>query len=337
MHKHLLLGLGVVLCTLAMTTMAGAVTQYVRVAGTDRIDTAVKLANTFVTPPTDEVFVATADNFPDALAAGAAAAYKHAPIILVHTTSLPDEARDEIFTLKPNHVTVVGGPKAISNAVATAVAQAAHDANPNATATRVGGDVGTRYDTAASVSKSAFPGTVPIVYLASGENFPDALAGSAAAGSQGGALLLVQPTGNLSQSFAGELQRLHPSTIVFLGGTNGITQVQEANIKSLAAGNPTFRRDQGSNRYETSVAVAKAAFTGQVPYLFLTTGENYPDGLAAGAIAGDNEVPVLLTRKTCMPQHVADEIATLQPSQVYVMGGTAAVSYSLDEAPPICQ
>jgi putative cell wall-binding protein len=47
-------------------------------------------------------------------------------------------------------------------------------------------------------------------------------------------------------------------------------------------------------------------------------------------------VPVLLTRKSCLPQHVADEIATLDPSQVYVIGGTNAVSYSLDDAPPIC-
>jgi len=337
MHKRLLLGLGVVLCTLAMTTMAGAVTQYVRVGGTDRIDTAVTLANTFLTSPNAEVFVASGDNFPDALAAGAAAAYKHAPILLVHRDSLPAETRDEIFSLKPTHVTVVGGPKAISNAVATAVAQAAHDANPNATATRVGADVGTRYDTAAAVSRSVFPANVPIVYIASGENFPDALAGSAAAAAQGGALLLVQPTGLESQSFVDELNRLHPSKVVFLGGTNGITQVQEANIKSQAPGSPTFRRDQGSDRYETSVAVAKAAFTGHVPYLFLATGENYPDGLAAGAIAGDRDVPVLLTRKTCLPQHVADEIAELQPSQVYVMGGTSAVSYSLTDAPPICQ
>ena len=337
MHQRLLLGLGVVLSAMAMTTMAGAVTQYVRVGGTDRIDTAVKLANTFLTSPNAEVFVASGDNFPDALAAGAAAAYKHAPIILVHSNSLPDEARDEIYSLKPTHVTVVGGPTAISNAVATAIAQAAHDANPNATATRVGASVGTRYDTAAAVSKSVFPANVPIVYIASGENFPDALAGSAAAGSQGGSLLLVQPTGVESQSFVDELNRLHPSTIVFLGGTNGITQVQEANIKSQAAGAPTFRRDQGSDRYETSVAVAKAAFNGPVPYLFLATGENYPDGLAAGAIAGANHVPVLLTRKTCLPQHVADEIDTLQPSQVYVMGGPSAVSYSLDDVPPVCQ
>jgi putative cell wall-binding protein len=335
MRNRLLLGFGVVLCTMAMTTMAGAVTQYVRVAGTDRVDTSVVLANTFLTSPTSEVFVASGDNFPDALAAGAAAAYEHAPILLVHANSLPAETRDEIFSLKPTHVTVVGGSAAISNSVATAVAQAAHDANPNATATRVG--AATRYDTAAALSKSVFPAHVPIVYIASGANFPDALGGSAAAAAQGGALLLVQPSGNESQSFVEELQRLAPQTVVFLGGSSGITQIQEAHIKSQAVGAPTFRRDQGSDRYETAVAVANAAFKDPVPYLFLATGENYPDGLSAGAIAGDNEVPVLLTRKTCLPQHAADVISALQPSQVYVMGGTSAVSYSLDQPPPICQ
>jgi putative cell wall-binding protein len=73
-----------------------------------------------------------------------------------------------------------------------------------------------------------------------------------------------------------------------------------------------------------------------VPYVFLATGEAFPDGLSAGAIAGAHQVPVLLTRTTCLPQHAADVIDRLEPSQVYVMGGTAAVSYSLDDAPPIC-
>src|SRR5205085_2606649 len=93
----------------------------------------------------------------------------------------------------------------------------------------------------------------------------------------------------------------------------------------------------GSDRYGTSVAVSQDAFAPGVPYVFLTTGANYPDGLSAGAIAGAKHVPVLLTRKDCVPTAVMTEINRLfgdAGGQVYVMGGTAAIAWSTDNPPP---
>src|SRR5690606_35269223 len=50
-----------------------------------------------------------------------------------------------------------------------------------------------RFETAIRISERFSPG-VPVVYIATGLNYPDALSASALAGAQGGPLLLVQPT-----------------------------------------------------------------------------------------------------------------------------------------------
>jgi putative cell wall-binding protein len=332
MRRRFLLVIGVVLAVaVGGTTAAGAVVTYVRVQGTDRYDTAVVLANQFVTSPSATVYVASGETFPDALAASAAAAHVGAPVLLTHPGSLPTGTHDELVALKPTTVVIVGGTAAVSDAVKTAIKTAV----PDASVLRVGtSSVGTRYDTAAALSQSAFGTDVPVAYIASGETFPDALSGAAAAGTLGGPVLLVQPTGAESQSFVNELQRLHPARIVLLGGYNAISLQQEAYIQSQVA--VTVTRISGNDRYETSVAVSADAFDPGVPSVFLTTGENYPDGLAAGAIAGAAHVPVLLTHKTCLPQSVADEITRLDPAQVYVIGGTGAIAYPVDSPPPIC-
>jgi putative cell wall-binding protein len=332
MRRRFLVATAVVLATtVAGMSAADALVQYVRVQGTDRFDTAVALAHQFVTSPSATVYVATGDAFPDALAASAAAAHVNAPVLLTHPGSLPDGTRAELSELAPTKVVVVGGPNAVSDTVKAAIQAAV----PAATVSRVGASVGTRYDTAAALSLSVFSPEVPVAYVASGETFPDALSGSAAAGTLGGPVLLVQPSGPESQSFVDELQRLKPAKVVLLGGYSAITQIQGTYIQQQMGTTPV-ERVSGADRYETSVAVSVGAFSPDVPFLFLTTGENFPDGLAAGAIAGAKHVPVLLTRKTCVTQKVADEITRLNPAQVYVIGGTAAVSYSLDSPPPIC-
>lgn len=332
MRRRLVVVIGVLVAVLlAWVTTAGAVATYVRIGGTDRFDTAVVVANQLLTPPVTTVYVASGDNFPDALTAGAAAAHVGGPVLLTHGTTLPDGTKNEIVALKPTNVVIVGGPAAVSDAVKAAIAAAV----PTATVVRIGASVGTRYDTAVALSKQSFSPNVPILFVANGLTFPDSLAGSAAAGTLGGPVLLAPPSGPVSQSFVDEIGRLHPKKLVLLGGYNGITQLQGTYIGSYAS-SATVSRESGDDRYGTAVAVSQASFSPGVASVFLTSGETFPDGLAAGAIAGGRHVPLLLTRKDCLPQAVADEISRLNPAQVYVVGGTGSVAYPLDVPPPIC-
>ena len=203
---------------------------------------------------------------------------------------------------------IVGGPATVSDAVKAAIAAAV----PTATVIRVGASVGTRYDTAVALSKQSFSPNVPIVYVASGETFPDSLAGSAAAGTRRRAGAPRTVPGPLSQSFVDELARLHSKKVILLGGYGSISQLQGTYIGSNA-GTATVTRVSGADRYGTAVAVSKDAFGPGVASVFLTSGETFPDGLAAGAIAGGRHVPLLLTHKDCLPSGGGRRDHTAEP------------------------
>ena len=78
-----------------------------------------------------------------------------------------------------------------------------------------------RYATAAAIADSGWPSALPAnstLLLATGSTFPDAVAGSAAAGHLGVPLLLTT-SGSLSPQAAAEIDRLHPARVALLGGT----------------------------------------------------------------------------------------------------------------------
>ena len=79
-----------------------------------------------------------------------------------------------------------------------------------------------RYATAAAISTATFAPNAPVVYIANGQNFPDALAGAAAAGTKDAPLLLVPPT-SIPSAIATELARLNPTNIVILGGPSVVS------------------------------------------------------------------------------------------------------------------
>jgi putative cell wall-binding protein len=90
----------------------------------------------------------------------------------------------------------------------------------NGTVTRLAG--ADRYGTAAATSAATFAPGVPVAFVASGEAFPDALAGAVAAAIGHGPILLVPPT-SIPSVVEVELTRLQPARIVVLGGPDAVT------------------------------------------------------------------------------------------------------------------
>ncbi|MBA4371099.1 MAG: hypothetical protein C0418_05940, partial [Coriobacteriaceae bacterium] len=85
-------------------------------------------------------------------------------------------------------------------------------------------------------------------------------------------------------------------------------------------------RIYGSDRFATSVAVSKRAFPSGAPAVVLASGQSFADALTGSGLAGAAGGAVLLTWKDTVPASVLAEIARLQPSKLYVMGGKGAVS-----------
>lgn len=185
-----------------------------------------------------------------------------------------------------------------------------------------------RFATGAAISRSAFGAGVTDVYVATGHGFPDALAGTAAAASRGGPVLLVA-SGHVPEAVATELDRLRPQRIWVLGGR---AAVSDDVLEQLAATGAQVRRLAGPDRYATSAVVSSHAFAPGLPVAYVATGTGFPDALGAGAAAGVLGGPVLLTARDSLPSSVAAELQRLRPARVVVLGGTAAVADSVVSA-----
>ncbi|MFZ7088168.1 cell wall-binding repeat-containing protein [Curtobacterium sp. RRHDQ10] len=155
-------------------------------------------------------------------------------------------------------------------------------------ATRLDGD--DRYGTAVAVSRWAWSTTVPTVYLASGESFPDALSAGPAAAHAGGPLLLT-PRSGLPAVVADEIRRLAPRAVVVVGGP---AAVSDDVLRQVRAIGPDVVRVSGSDRYATSREVFAHEFTGFCDRFFVATGRNWPDALALGRLSAAGKDPLLL-------------------------------------------
>ncbi|MDQ1541258.1 MAG: hypothetical protein QOH29_1984, partial [Actinomycetota bacterium] len=189
--------------------------------------------------------------------------------------------------------------------------------------TRVAG--ADRYATAAAISATGWAGQLPAnstLLLATGSAFPDAVAGSAAAGHLGVPLLLTSGA-SLSSAAAAEITRLKPARVALLGGTTALSANVAAQVGALG---PSVVRWQGADRFATAAAVSQQTYPTGATNVYLATGAAFPDALAGAALAGLAGGPLLLTNATTLPAATATEITRLHPSAIVVLGGTNAVS-----------
>jgi putative cell wall-binding protein len=198
-----------------------------RLAGSTRYGTAARIATSTFAPGVPRAFVATGAGFADALAGGAAAALTGSPVLLVGRTGVPAETAAALRVLRPGGISVLGGTSAVSDTVLQALR-----GSTSGTVDRLAGS--DRASTAARVARVLWPQTSVVVYLATGRDFPDALAGVPAAGLDRAPLLLVEP-GCMPAVTKRELERLRPTTTVVLGGTSSVSAAAAAGVVCGAA------------------------------------------------------------------------------------------------------
>jgi len=164
----------------------------------------------------------------------------------------------------------------------------------------------------------------------------------AAGGVYGMPLLLVPPNGPLPLPVVTTLTNLAGLGFVNIAIMGGPAEVSPAVEAALAGLGFTVARVPGANAYERSVAIWLPLGPG-VYDVVVTTGENWPDGLAGALFTGraqaagitTNQNVMVLTRTACVPGVVAAGIAAAAPSEITILGGPAAVSPAV-EAGTVC-
>lgn len=160
--------------------------------------------------------------------------------------------------------------------------------------------------------------------LASGTNYPDALAASSLAGDRNAPILLTDPK-SLSEETKARLRRINPQILFIVGGEAAVSSKVEKSVEELLGESCTVIRLAGQTRYDTSLRVASLN-SGRSDTVIIATGGNYADALSISPYAYASGSPVLLCDSKSGLS--ADAIAAIGKggyTKAVIVGGTAAV------------
>ena len=180
-----------------------------------------------------------------------------------------------------------------------------------------------RYATALDISQATFAdGSATTVVLATGADFPDALAASGLAGAYGSPLLLVGSS--VTTALTDELDRLGATSVVLVGGEKAIS----ADIADALAADYAVERVAGNDRYETAADVARKIVDlgGVSDAAYFVRGDDFADALSVSPFAYSGMTPVLLVSTGSVPLATSAVIDELGVSTGMIAGGEAAVS-----------
>lgn len=194
-----------------------------RLSGTDRFETAAKIAMEVAPAGVDTVVLASGRGFADALAAASYAAVNGYPILLTEKNSLPAATKKAVEDLGATNVIVVGGTGVIA---ASAVADL-----PGVV--RVSGS--NREATSVALAEHFAPQT-NMFYLATGDGFADAITGAVLAAKNGTGILLVRS--NFSSVTGDFFDNAEVVNAVVFGGTGVVSETvaKAAAAKLVPAG-----------------------------------------------------------------------------------------------------
>ena len=290
-----------------------------RLSGPDRFATSAAISAANFSPGVPVAYIANGTNFPDALSAAPVAARNSAPVLLGQPDGVPAVIQAELSRLRPGRIVVLGGESSVNAAAATQLA-----ALTAGGVSRWSGE--DRFETSAAISAANFTPGVPVVYVANGHNFPDALSAAPVAGKNGAPVLLVQADG-IPAVIQAELTRLRPGRIVVLGGETSVGEPVAAQLATLATGG--MSRLSGVDRFDTSAAISAATFSPGVPVVYLANGYAFPDALSGAPVAARNGAPVLLVQAGGIPAVIQAELTRLRPGRIVILGGESSVNSAI--------
>ncbi|MEE8603640.1 cell wall-binding repeat-containing protein [Euzebya tangerina] len=189
-------------------------------------------------------------------------------------------------------------------------------------------------DVAVDISGLGFPSgeAVDRVLLGRRDLFADSLAGGVLGD---GSPLLLTDKGFLSDAVVTELERLSPTRVTILGGDQAIAAEVVDHLEAIGY---TVDRLFGPSRIETAVEIAESVSSSSaiLARAFPAAGsaddtQAFADSLPAGALAAQTGQPVLLTQTDVLTGSTRDHIQAAGYDRITIVGGTAAISQSVED------
>ena len=300
-------------------------TDVSRIAGSNRFDTSLRVANamkqTLGVEKFSSVIVASGLTFADALAGSYLASVKNAPILLSYTgdvinTTVTDYIRENLDA--DGTVYILGGRNAVPESL--------EDSLSDFTVKRLAGS--DRFATNLAILEEAGAEDRDVL-VCTGLSFADSLSASAA----GLPILLVwQELTPAQEAFLSGIS----GDLYVIGGTGAVSDRLMDDLGRFG----TVRRLGGSNRFQTSVMIAQTFFPDAADAV-LAYAWDFPDGLCGGPLACTVGAPLLLTM-TGYENEAAAYIARQDIVNGTVLGGKGLISddcvreiFSIDQSAEI--
>lgn len=291
-----------------------------RIGGTNRYETSVDAARAAFPDYEGDVIMASGDIYADALVANGLVGLKNQPLVLNGLNSLNAKVAEYLKDVKAKRVTIVGGDSAISPAVENELEKMGIKTE------RIFG--ANRYETSVNVLQHfvkggySMGGTVESVFIASGDNFADALVASVPAAMYARPILLTSKNALpkvVKDAIENEKYAIKEVTVV--GGTGAVSEKVYTDINISEK-----QRLKGENRQLTAMAVADQFFmnAGQA---ILVDGTDFADALSAGQLGWKIKAPILLSQsKTVLGKDLAAYLRNNKMTEITIVGGLGSVS-----------
>jgi len=302
--------------TTSSTTQPVPIEGVTRLGGKSRLDTAI-LVSQEGWDSANAIIIANGYSFADSLAGVPLAKALDAPVLLTGGTELEASVAAEIERLGAKTVYILGGELAVSEQVEKDIEAR------GAAVKRIAGQ--SRYATAVEIARelSNITGSQPtVLYFASAENYPDALAISTVAALEGNPILYLPSKGQMDSNTVQYVTQSTCSKAVILGGELAVSIDGENSVRKYI---PAATRISGTSRYDTALRICAAyASLYTSDDIALATGTNYPDALSGGAFAAKYGMPIILVG-AAVNDDIVEYTDSLDVDEIYVFGGITAV------------
>ncbi|MFD3158454.1 cell wall-binding repeat-containing protein [Haloimpatiens sp. FM7330] len=289
-----------------------------RIYGSDRYKTSIAISQK-KWGKTNSVILASGNSFADSLCAAPLSKKLDAPIILVQDT-LTEDVKKEIRRLGASKVYIVGGTGVIPTTTESQITGMGLQKE------RIAGR--DRYATSIAVANKIGGNKL---FVALGENFPDALSVGPVSGRDMIPIVLVQKN-RIPTEVTNYLRGKSITKSYIVGGTGVISS-------NVMNGFPNSERIYGSDRYETNYKILQKFWgNSSMPTAYAASGKQFPDALSGAAAAAKQGLPIVLIGES-INNNISNFLITKMGSnyRINVLGGSAVVpDNALNQKLTIC-